>query len=144
MKFIDTFCIEDQIIKLPGLYALWTAIFICNMVAFFVDNTTGAVRNFNIAVNGLSVIYPGLAGWNSIYGNGKPSSVLLIAGPIHQYLFWMLFGYFGGSDVLSSSELGVMNWISLFVVGGFSVDMVLKSWFLSLKRQEYLDYVNQE
>ena len=126
MKFTDAFKIEDHILKLPGLYTLWTIIFIANLTSLFVDDTTGSVRDFNILVNGLSVIYPAAASLNNIYGNGLPSSVLVTAGPVHQYLFWMLFAYFGGKDVLSSSALGTMNWISLFIVGGFSVDMFFK------------------
>jgi len=142
MKFTDAFKIEDQILKLPGLYTLWTIIFIANLTSLFVDDTTGSVRDFNILVNGLSVIYPAAASLNNIYGNGLPSSVLVTAGPVHQYLFWMLFAYFGGKDVLSSSALGTMNWISLFIVGGFSVDMFFKTWYVSLYPKNYIEYVN--
>ena len=142
MKFTDAFKIEDHILKLPGLYTLWTIIFIANLTSLFVDDTTGSVRDFNILVNGLSVIYPAAASLNNIYGNGLPSSVLVTAGPVHQYLFWMLFAYFGGKDVLSSSALGTMNWISLFIVGGFSVDMFFKTWYVSLYPKNYIEYIN--
>jgi hypothetical protein len=136
--------LEDHILKFPGLYSLWTSLFIANLVALFVDDSEGPIRDFNILVNGLSTVYPAMASANTIYGNGKPSTTILIAGPIHQYLFWMLFAYFGGSEVLSQSELGVMNWISLFVVGGFSIDMFFKTWSLSIYPQKYLDYVKPE
>ena len=69
MKFTDAFKIEDHILKLPGLYTLWTIIFIANLTSLFVDDTTGSVRDFNILVNGLSVIYPAAASLNNIYGH---------------------------------------------------------------------------
>tara|TARA_B100000941_G_C28430086_1_gene513732 strand:- start:441 stop:902 length:462 start_codon:yes stop_codon:yes gene_type:complete len=143
MKFTDLFKIEDKIIRLPGLYTLWTIIFVANLVSLFVDDTTGPVRNFNIIANGFSVIYPAAASINNIYGNGLPSTVLVSAGPLHQYLFWMLFAFFGGKDVLSDSELGTMNWISLIVVGGFSADMWIKTWYVALNRDKYLEYVKE-
>ncbi len=141
MEFTDMFKIEDKIIRLPGLYALWSVIFVANLVSLFVDDTTGPVRNFNILANGFSVIYPAAASINNIYGNALPSTVLVSAGPLHQYLFWMLFAFFGGNDVLSNSALGTMNWISLYVVGGFSLDMFFKTWYVALKREKYLEYV---
>ena len=141
MKLIDTFKVEDDIIRLPGLYGLWTVLFLANFVAMLVDNTTGAVRNFNLFANIISVIYPGVASWNNIFGNRVPSTLLLIGGPIHQYSFWILFSYFGGSDVLSGSPLGVLNWISLFIVGLFSIDMIIKTWYTTINPTKYLEYV---
>lgn len=140
MKLIDTFKMEDNIIKLPGLYALWTVLFISNFVAMLVDSTTGAVRNFNLFANIISVIYPGVASWNNIFGNRLPSTLLLIGGPIHQYTYWFLFSYFGGSSVLSGSPLGVLNWVSLFVVGLFSIDMIIKTWYTTINPIKYLEY----
>ena len=34
-----------------------------------------------------------------------------------------------------------MNWIGCFVVGLFTVDMVIKTWYVTFNTQEYLDYV---
>ena len=70
--------------------------------------------------------------------------MLLIAEPIHQYLYWLLFAYFGGIDVLSSSKVGVMNWISLFVVRIFSIDMVIKTLVLTFNSDYYINYVKKE
>ena len=70
--------------------------------------------------------------------------MLLIAGPVHQYLHWLLFAYFGGTDVLGSHAVGIMNWISLFVVGIFSIDMIIKTWALSFNPDYYNNYVNQQ
>ena len=144
MKVIDLFRVEDEVFMLPGLYFLWTLIFVANFVCLLVDDTTGDVRDFNAITNLLSVIYGGIASVVNIYGNKLPSSMLLIAGPIHQYSFWILFAYFGGPDVLTSSAVGVMNWISLFVIGFFSLDMIIKTWYTSFYPDEYLEYVKSK
>ena len=144
MKIIDSFKVEDKYIKLPGLYFLWTCLYVANFVALLTDSTTGVVRDFNVSSNIISVIYGALASANNIYGNGLPSSMLLMAGPIHQYSHWLLFAYFGGSDVLSSTAVGIMNWISMFVVGFFSVDMIVKTWYTAINPTKYLAYVKEQ
>lgn len=144
MEAQKLFYLEDKIMKLPGLYLMWTIIFVANFVSLLVDNTQGVSRDFNVWSNAISVIYGSLASVNNIFGNKMPSSMLLIAGPIHQYLHWLLFAYFGGSDVLGSHAVGVMNWISLFVVGIFSIDMIIKTWVLAIYPNYYTDYVRQE
>ena len=143
MQVVDFFKVEDQVLGLGGLYFLWTCLFVSNFVCLLVDDSSGVERDFNVITNVLSVIYGGIASANNIYGNKLPSSMLLIAGPIHQYSFWILFGYFGGRDVLTSSAVGVMNYLFVVVVGLFSVDMILKTWYVSLYPQVYLDYVEQ-
>tara|TARA_E500000178_G_C16994465_1_gene742456 strand:- start:912 stop:1349 length:438 start_codon:yes stop_codon:yes gene_type:complete len=143
MKFIDSFRVEDSILGFPGLYTMWTCLYIANFVSLLVDDTTGVVRDFNLFSNILSVIYCSIASVINIFGNQLPSTMLLISGPIHQYAFWILFAYFGGSDVLSSSAVGVMNWISLFIVGFFSLDMIAKTWFITLNPKKYLEYAKE-
>jgi hypothetical protein len=138
------FCLEDKVMKLPGLYAMWTVLYIANFIVLLSDDTQGASRNFNVWSNAPSVAYCALASVNNIYGNKMPSTMLLIAGPIHQYLHWLLFAYFGGSDVLGSHPIGVMNWVSVFVVGIFTIDMVIKTWLISVKDNLYNDYVARQ
>ena len=143
MKVTDLFKVEDQILKLGGLYTLWTILFVSNFVCLLVDDTDGKVRDFNVLTNVLSVIYGGIASVVNVYGNKLPSSMLLIAGPIHQYSYWILFAYFGGSDVISRSAVGVMNCIFTVIVALFSVDMIFKTWYVSLYPQSYLDYTKE-
>ena len=138
------FMLEDSIFKQHGLYLRWSCLYITNLVILFSDDTKGASRNFNIAANGLSVIYCGMASANVIYGNQLPSSVLLIAGPVHQYLFWLLFAYFGGPKVLGDHPIGVINWFSLFLVGMFTLDMIFKTWILAIYPNIYLNYVKSK
>ena len=144
MAFQHLFLLEDKIMRLPGLYLMWTCLYVANLAALLSDSSSGPVRNFNIWTNGFSVIYNALASANNIYGNKLPSSMLLTAGPIHQYLHWLLFAYFGGSDVLSGSPVGVMNWISLFVVGVFTLDMIVKTWICAFRPEWYREYVAQQ
>lgn len=71
-----------------------------------------------------------------------PSTLLLSAGPIHQYSYWLLYAYFGGSSaVLGSSGVAAMNWVHTVVVGVFTVDMVLKTWYTAIHPNRYLKYV---
>jgi hypothetical protein len=144
MEAQKLFYLEDKIMKLPGLYLMWTILFVANFIVLLVDNTQGVSRDFNVWSNAISVLYGSLASVNNIFGNKLPSSMLLIAGPVHQYLHWLLFAYFGGSDVVGSHPVGVMNWISLFVVGIFSIDMIIKTWVLSFNPNYYTDYVKKE
>ena len=135
---------EDKIMGHLGLYTMWTMFFISNLAVLAEDHTRGASRDFNIIANGLSVLYVSASNLNMIYGNRLPSTMMLTIGPIHQYLFWMLFIYYGPGDVLGSHPIGVYNWISLFVVGMFTLDMVVKSWLLTVDPQKYRDYVVEQ
>ena len=138
------FFLEDKLMRLPGLYAMWTIIFVANFIVLLSDSTQGPSRDFNVCVNAASVIYGSLASVNNIFGNKLPSTMLLIAGPIHQYLHWLLFAYFGGSAVLGSHAIGIMNWVTVFVVGIFSLDMIFKTWLLACRKNIYTDYVAEE
>ena len=136
------FMMEDKLLGQSGLYTMWTMFFISNLAVLVEDDTTGPCRDFNIIANGLSVLYISASNLNIIYGNGLPSTMMMTIGPIHQYLFWMLFVYYGGSDVLGSNPIGVYNWFTLFVVGMFTVDMFVKSWFITLDNgRKYAEYV---
>ena len=72
------FKFEDKIMRQPGLYAMWTGLFIANLAVLLNDNTQGVSRDFNITVNMLSLLYGGFSSWNNIFGNGKPSKYLTI------------------------------------------------------------------
>ncbi len=140
MKPSTLFGLEDTILKLRGLYTMWTCLFISNFVVLLSDSTTGASRDFNIWANGLSVLYCGFAGLNTIYGNGLPSTMLVTIGPIHQYAYWLLFGYFRPDNILGSHPIGVMNWVNTVIVGLFSIDMVIKTWYTTLYPESYRQY----
>ena len=140
MKYTFLFFPEDKIVKLPGLYLLWTCIYVSNLVVLFVDGKEDESRTFNMIANGLSVIYTGAAGMNTVFGNGIPSSLFVTAGPIHQYLYWMLLAFYKPSNVLGSHPIGVMNWVTTFVVGLFSLDMVIKTWLVTLFPDTYIEY----
>lgn len=141
MQLGNLFILEDRVLRQPGLYLLWTILYFANLAILATDTTTGSIRDFNVITNGLSVIYCGVSSANNIYGNKLPSSLLLIAGPIHQYLYWLLFVYFGGSSqVLSTTPLGTMNWVTTIVVGIFTADMIIKTWITAFNVKGYLDY----
>lgn len=134
--------LEDKLLKQVGLYTLWTVLYIWNIVALCTDSTEGNVRTFNLVTCLASHIYVAFAGMNQIYGNQMPSTVLVTAGPLHQYSFWILLSYFRG-DVYSRSAVGVLNTVYTCIVGVFTLDMVIKSWYITLYPDTYLDYVKQ-
>ena len=141
MKTSTLFGLEDKIFKLPGLYAMWTCLFIGNLVTLLTDDTVGPSRDFNIWANGISVLYCGFSGLNNIYGNGLPSTMLVTIGPIHEYAYWLLFAYFKPDKVLGDHPLGVMNWVNTVFVGLFTLDMLVKTWYTTLYPTSYKQYV---
>lgn len=138
------FMMEDRVFGNVGLYAMWTGLYIANFVTLLVDPTQGPVRDFNIVANGLSVIYCATSSAVNIFGNGLPSTFILIAAPIHQYLYWLLLAYYGGSLPFSDSPVGVMNWINSIIVGLFTLDMMVKTWLLAVSPDTYRGYVKRQ
>lgn len=137
------FKLEDGVMKHPGLYTMWTILYIVNLLCLALDSTTGPVRDFNILCSLLSTSYTAVSSYNSIYGNKMPSSMLLMAGPIHQYSTWLLLTYYRG-DVYSTSPVGSFNAVYTFVVGVFTLDMVVKTWTVAINPDYYLNYVNKK
>ena len=142
LKTETLFMMEDKILGQLGLYTMWTMFFVSNLAVLAEDDKKGPSRDFNIIANGLSVLYVSASSLNMIYGNGLPSTMMVTIGPIHQYLYWMLFVYYGPGDVLGSHPIGVYNWLTLFVVGMFTLDMVGKTWFITSDNgKRYREYM---
>ena len=137
------FALEDRFMKQPGLYTMWTILYIVNLLCLASDSSTGSVRDFNILCSILSTVYTAVSSANNIYGNKMPSSMLLMAGPVHQYSTWLLLAYYRGA-VYGSTPLGVLNAVYTFVVGVFTADMVVKTWTVAIKPEYYLDYLKSK
>ncbi len=137
------FFLEDKLMRQRGLYLMWTILYVLNLICLSADTTTGPIRDFNLISSLLSTIYTGVSSVNTIYGNKKPSTFLLIAGPVHQYSTWLLLTYYRGA-VYSSSPVGSLNVIYTLVVGIFTIDMVIKTWVTAVNPKYYLDYANKE
>ena len=146
MSFLTTrnlFAMEDRVLRMPGLYTMWTTIFISNLAALGSDDTTGASRDFNLYTSVLSTLYIGVSSYNTIYGNRKPSSMLLMAGPVHQYTYWLMLAYYQG-HVYGSHPVGVMNVVNTVLVSLFNLDSVIKTWLLAVNPTTYLKYLADE
>ena len=137
------FMMEDKIMRQPGLYLMWTILFVINLICLSIDSTTGPVRDFNVLAQFLSTIYSLVSSVNNIYGNKLPSTMLLTAGPLHQYSTWLLLAYYRG-NVYSSSAIGIYNGVVTVVIGIFTADMVIKTWTVAINPKYYLDYVKKE
>ena len=136
------FALEDRYMKQGGLYAMWSSLFIINMICMVSDSSVGAHRDFNLVSSLLSTIYCGVSGAVTIYGNKLPSSMLIIAGPVHQYSTWLLLGYYRGG-VYGSSPVQMMNAVYTVVVAIFTLDMLVKTWIVSLYPSYYLEYAKK-
>lgn len=137
------FAVEDRFVKGPGLYGLWSLIYLVNIIVLFSDNTAGNARMFNLLSSLFSHIYLAVSAANNIWGTRKPSSMMLVAGPVHQYAFWLLFAYYGGDVFCNFSTLGVMNIVHCIVVGLFTIDMIIKSWTTTVWADDYRRYATE-
>ena len=137
------FMLEDKVLKNPGLYLMWCLIFFANIIVLALDETTGPARDFNIISSILSTVYLPMSSINNVYGSGKPSFGLITVGPVHQYSTWMLLAYYRGS-VYGTNSLGVMNGIYTVVVGVFTLDMFIKTWYGTLYTKQVKDYLNDK
>ena len=72
-----------------------------------------------------------------------PSTLLVTAGPLHQYAFWMLFAYYQPEHIYSDNDIGYMNIVYTVVVSLFSLDMIHKTWWVTRNQQAYLHYSNE-
>ena len=134
------FYMEDRLLQMPGLYGLWTACFAATLSVLATDKVTGPSRDFLLYTTLLSTLYCSLASVNSIYGNQKPSSLLLMAGPIHQYSFWLLLAYYHG-DVYGADPVGIMNGVNTGLVAAFNLDLLVKTWLLAIWPEKYKNYI---
>lgn len=132
--------LEDRIMKMPGLYTMWTGLYIAVVSCMAVSDHTGPARDFLMITAGLSTVFPAFASVNMAYGNNMPSSMLLVGGPIYQYIFWQLLAYYRG-DVYGSHAPGVMNAVGSVITAIFTLDMVVKTWYYSIWPKQYRLYV---
>ena len=140
METRHLFALEDRYLKMPGMYFLWTCCFVSSLGCLGGDETLGVSRDFLLYTSVLSTLYCSMASYNTVYGNGKPSSMLLMAGPLHQYTFWLLLAYYRG-DVYGEHPVGVMNTVHTVLVSFFNLDLLVKTWFLAVNPEEYNEYV---
>ena len=134
---------EDSVMKHPGLYTFWTALYAVVLAVLSTDSTVGSSRDFLMIMAGVSTLFPAFSGMNMVYGNGLPSTMFLAMGPIYQYLYWQLLAYYR-ADVYGTHPIGVTNAVFTAVTGLFTVDMVVKTWSLTLKPDYYLDYMKKK
>ena len=60
------FKLEDGVMKMPGLYTMWTILYVVNLICLSLDSTTGSVRDFNLISSLLSTIYNSVSSYNTI------------------------------------------------------------------------------
>lgn len=150
MGFVSTetlFMMEDRIMRTPGLYFMSFCCYVASLGCLAAeghdDGHSDNCRLFLLYTSLITTLYWSVSSANTIYGNGKPSSMLMIAGPIHQFGFWLLLAYFRG-DVYGKEPAGVLNTVHTALVGVFNLDLFVKTWLLALKPENYHEYLNKE
>tara|TARA_Y100000590_G_scaffold409888_1_gene502457 strand:+ start:1336 stop:1806 length:471 start_codon:yes stop_codon:yes gene_type:complete len=139
ISFTRLFELEDRFVRMPGLYLLWTSFFIANMAVLCTDSTVGNSRDFNALLSIGSTLFVAFSSYNTVYGNKLPSTMMLVVGPLYLYSYWALLAYFRG-DVFGDHNLGRLNGAHTVLAGMFSLDMVVKTWFVTLFPQKYEKY----
>ena len=137
------FAPEDKYVGMSGLYFLWTSLFIADMAVLCTDSTSGNPRDFNVLVSLISTLFVGFASYNTVYGTKLPSTMMLVMGPLYLYSYWTLLAYYQG-DVYGDHSLGKLNIAYTVISGLFSVDMVVKTWYLTLFPDNYNKYISAE
>ena len=145
------FAMEDRVLKTPGLYFMSFCCYIGSLACLAANGHaadhehTGVdpCRDFLLYTSLLSTLYWSISSANTIYGNGKPSSMIMMAGPIHQFCFWLLLAYYRG-DVYEKEPAGVMNVIHTVLVSLFNLDLLVKTWVLALHPEKYANYLRVE
>ena len=138
------FMMEDRIMKTRGLYFMSFCCYVASLACLAAEGHDDGhgenCRNFLLATSLLSTLYWSVSSVNTIYGNGKPSSMIMIAGPVHQFSFWLLLAYYRG-DVYGKDPAGVLNTVHTALVGAFNLDLFVKTWLLACAPHKYLEYV---
>ena len=143
VSFLKSYEVEDKYVRLEGLYMFWTLLFTANVIVLSVDDTEGNSRDFNIFLSVLSTLFVSVSSCNLIYGNKLPSTMMMVAGPLYLYSFWLLMAYYQG-DIFDGPQLGKLNTAHTVFAGFFTFDMVMKTWFLTCRSDQYLKYVKGE
>lgn len=132
--------LEDKVMTMPGLYAMWTILYAGTVACLATDTENTMGRDYLMITGGLSCVYNAVSGATMVYGNKLPSSMLLITNPLFLYLYWQLLAYYRGC-VYGMTPAGVMNGINSCVMGVFTVDMLVKSWMYAAYPNSYELYV---
>ena len=139
---------EDRVMQTRGLYFMSFCCYVASLGCLAAEghaadhehSEVDPCRDFLLYTSLLSTLYWGVSSANTIYGNGKPSSMIMMAGPIHQFSFWLLLAYYRG-NVYGKEPAGVMNTIHTALVGTFNLDLLVKTWLLACAPHKYLQYV---
>ena len=101
--------LEDRIMKMPGLYTMWMALYrSCFCMA--VSDHTGPARDFLMITAGLSTVFLHLH--LLIWHMETICCLLLLGGPIYQYIFKKLHII---AEMSRSHAPGVMNAIEVIL-----------------------------
>lgn len=144
METKTLYMMEDRVMKTPGLYFMSFCCYVASLACLAADGHDDLDmenrRDFLLYTSLISTLYWSVSTVNTIYGNGKPSTMIMIAGPIHQFTFWLFLAYYRG-HVYGKDPAGVLNTVHTALVGAFNLDLFVKTWLLACVPHKYKEYV---
>ena len=126
-----------------GFLVMWFSFFFTTFGVLLADSSVGAPRNFCFAsqlvccTNLISVAY-------AITNELDFTKVSMLTTPLDMFVTWLAFAYFGGSAVLSSTPIGVFNWIQVVMMGMMGLQMMFSLLAMAWDPAGYKKYLNDK
>tara|TARA_Y100000389_G_C17435732_1_gene505385 strand:+ start:107 stop:580 length:474 start_codon:yes stop_codon:yes gene_type:complete len=132
----------DPIDKLgyTSFLILWFSCFSVSFVTLLVDSTTGPVRDFT-AVSQLVCCTNLVSLGYGLTHNVKWSKASLLTVNMDLFISWTAFAYFGGGATLSSSPIGIWNYIQVVMFSVMSLANIVSLFAVALNQVGYRKYL---
>ena len=101
---------------MTGLLAMWLSFFTSSFVVLLVDDTQGPARDFCVVSQLLCCTNVASMGY-AVANNVSWSKANFLTMNFDTFGTLLAFAYFGGSDVLGSTPLGVWNYVQVVGTG---------------------------
>ena len=141
MVFVNLFGQMDKM-GAKGFLFMWFSFFITSFGVMLADNSVGAPRNF-CAVSQMicctNLVSIGYAITNKI----ALSKASQWTGGLDMFVTWTSFAYFGGTDVFSSTPIGVWNWIQVPLMAVMTIPTVVGFLAIAFNEDGYQKYLNK-
>jgi hypothetical protein len=126
-----------------GFLVMWFSFFFTTFGVLLADNSVGAPRNFCFAsqlvccTNLISVAY-------AMINELDFTKVSMLTTPFDMFVTWLSFAFFGGSAVLSSTPIGIFNWIQVVMQALMGLQMMVILLAMARDPVGYKKYLNDK
>lgn len=123
-----------------GFLCMWFTCFFVSFVTLLTDDTTGPVRDFTAVSQLVCCANLVSMGWGMTNGV-KPTQASMLTINLDLFVTWLAFAYYGGGDVLSSSPIGVWNYIQVCLFSVFSLQSMVGLFAIAVDPAGYQKYI---